>query len=137
MASRNQSVNTRVDPAHLIESLRPLARVLATMVAAELAKGSELPAPELYGSRPPYRAPPGRSHRWLRDHGRELVPFGAKRLGGKRGRDVCWTISPEGFAAYEASPAVPAVAPIVVETEGERIARLAERSGLRLTRRSA
>lgn len=39
-----------------------------------------------YGSRPPDAAPPGRSHRWLRDHARQIP--GAQRLGGARGRSV-------------------------------------------------
>lgn len=80
--------------------LRAGAVVCATCGADVVAADAP---PAMYGSRPPYPAPPGRSHRWLREHGRELEPFGATRTGGRRGRSVLWTISAEGLRAYEAA----------------------------------
>jgi hypothetical protein len=62
---------------------------------------AELPAAddgEPYGSRPPYQAPPGRSHRWVRDHARLIE--GHRREGGERGRDVVWLLPREAYSAW-------------------------------------
>ena len=56
----------------------------ATRLRRALGQHASLDEATLYGSREPYPAPPRRSRRWLRDHGPELVAFGAVRIGGKR-----------------------------------------------------
>lgn len=57
-------------------------------------------AVDVYGSRPPYQAPPGRSHRWLRVNARKIP--GSLRRGGKRGRGVLWTVSRSYYETWEA-----------------------------------
>ena len=89
----------------------------APVASDEPARSAPTTAPTTYGSRPPHAAPPGKSHRWLREHGQELLAYGAERRGGKRGRDVLWLISSEGYARFIAAqrefaePSLPEAAP--------------------------
>jgi hypothetical protein len=114
-------------------ALVALARFVAPFVASELESRTSA-APTTYGSRAPYPPPPGRSHRWMRDHSKELSAFGAVRTGGKRGRSVIWTIAAENWKRYVEStrrtePA-PTAAPVI------DVQRWLQESGHRLTRRA-
>lgn len=96
----------------LADGLRECASAVDAL-AAECAREEHLPSADIvYGSRAPYEPPPEKSHRWMRDHGPELVAFGATRRGGTRGASVFWLISAEGWARYRASLAKPLTKPV-------------------------
>jgi len=89
-------------------------------VALDEPTHSTPPASTTYGSRAPHAAPPGKSHRWLREHGDELRAYGAERRGGKRGPNVVWLLPSEGFERYVADKArAVALAPEESETAPE------------------
>lgn len=92
--------------------------------------------PAEYGSRLPWSPPPKRSHRWLRDHGPELLGYGAHRKGGKRGRDVVWIIPREGYERWLADQRRPAPNPAPAMTNLVRVdpASWIKASGHRMTR---
>src|SRR5438128_839716 len=75
--------------------LRGGALVCATCGAAIIS--AVVDEPDVYGSRAPYAHPPGKSHRWVRIHAREIA--GSMRQGGRRGPSVLWLLP---RAAYEA-----------------------------------
>lgn len=92
----------------------------------------------VYGSRPPHEPPPGRSYRWLREHAPTMP--GAIRTGGKRGRNVAWTITPSLYRVWlaaeedRASAAPSREVPGSLEMTDEQADRCIAAAGLRPTR---
>lgn len=116
-----------------------IPRSALASVLAQIGAVAPEPEPEVYGSRPPYSPPPGRSHRWMREHGRELLAYGATRTGGRRGRSVLWTISRADWLRYVEATRRTEPMPSPTTTQLPRIdpERWLRESGHRLTRRSA
>lgn len=128
MASKIQTVNLNVDSA-LLEALRPIAKILAGLVAAELAERTA-PVATHYSTMPCGSLPPGRSRRWLREHARHIP--GVLREGPARGRAVFWHVPVAAYAAWHASQLAVVSTP-TLESEDAIFDRLAATSGVRRT----
>lgn len=100
---------------------------------ADIEQSAETTAP-VYTTAPGGPLPPRRSRRWLREHAAEM---GGTRSGGRRGRDVVWTVTHEQYTAWLASrstrtaePAARVPAPVVaidswLSSAGYRATRVA------------
>jgi hypothetical protein len=100
---------------------------------AELEE-SDPAEPDYWGSRAPYPPPPDRSPRWMREHGPELLAYGAERIGGARGRSVVWRIRPADYRRWldaQRSPAPTESGPVELDVD-----QLIESAGYRLSRRA-
>lgn len=118
-----------IDRTALLRQRAALQRELAD-IDEQLADAERADEPAEYGSTAPWPPPPGRSHRWLRDHARHIP--GARRIGGARGRGVVWVVSAADYGRW----ATPRHVPAGVAGDDDLDAAL-ERAGLRATRGAA
>lgn len=113
-----------------LQALRALARAIAPLVAAEIARGTN--APEFYSSAPGATLPRGWSRRRFLERVRTLAA--ARREGGKRGRGIVWTIARSDF---EAAIVAPSKSPPTTSARVIDIDDVISAGGYRATRRSA